>query len=156
MAAVWPDSVRRLALIAPFGLFDAEDPPTDPWAQRPDEIGGLLCADSAMWDRLKDPPEGVNSVDWPVEQVRANEAAARAFWPLGNTRLEKRLSLIGAPTLLVWGAADRIMPRGYADRFAAGIAGPTKIAVIPNAGHLAEFDQPDAVAAAILDWMDAR
>jgi pimeloyl-ACP methyl ester carboxylesterase len=156
MAAVWPDSVRRLALIAPFGLFDATDPPTDLWAQRPDEIGGLLCADPASWDRLKDPPEGVNSVDWPVEQVRANEAAARAFWPLGNTRLEKRLSLIGAPTLLVWGEADRIMPRGYADRFAAGITGPTRIAVIPNAGHLAELDQPDAVAAAILDWMDAR
>ena len=25
MAALWPDSVRRLALIAPFGLFDEGD-----------------------------------------------------------------------------------------------------------------------------------
>jgi pimeloyl-ACP methyl ester carboxylesterase len=88
--------------------------------------------------------------------VRANEAAARAFWPLGNTRLEKRLPLIGAPTLLVWGEADRIMPRIYADRIAAGIKGPTQIAIIPDAGHLAELDQPDAVAASVLDWIDTR
>ena len=34
MAAIFPGHVRRLALIAPFGLFDDKDPPTDPWAQR--------------------------------------------------------------------------------------------------------------------------
>jgi abhydrolase domain-containing protein 6 len=28
--------VRRIAAIAPFGLFDEKDPPTDPWAQRAD------------------------------------------------------------------------------------------------------------------------
>src|ERR1700755_3513568 len=27
MAAIWPGTVRRLALIAPFGLFDEKDPP---------------------------------------------------------------------------------------------------------------------------------
>jgi len=85
-------------------------------------------------------------------QTRANEAAARAFWPLGNTRLEKRLPLIEAPTLLIWGEQDRIVPRSYADRFAAGIAGRTEIRTIPGAGHLAELDKPDQVADAILRW----
>jgi pimeloyl-ACP methyl ester carboxylesterase len=85
--------------------------------------------------------------------VRANEAAARAFWPLGNTRLEKRLPLIAAPTLLIWGAEDRIVPRGYADRFAAAIAGRTEITTVAGAGHLAELDKPDEVGAAILRWV---
>ncbi len=44
------------------------------------------------------------------------------------------------------------MPRSYAERFAKAIPGKTKIAVIPGAGHLAELDQPDAVATAILEW----
>ena len=153
MAAIWPGTVRRLALIAPFGLFDETDPPTDPWAQRGDAIAALMCADPAAWERLKEPPPGANSPEWAIEQTRAAEAAARAFWPLGNTRLEKRLPLIAAPTLLVWGAEDRIMPRSYAERFAKAIAGKTEIAVIPGAGHLAELDQPDAVATAILKWM---
>ena len=152
MAALWPQMVRRLALIAPFGLFDENDPATDPWAQRPGDIAGLFCADPAKWEALKAAPEGLNSPEWPIEQVRANEAAARAFWPLGNTRLEKRLPLIQAPTLLIWGEQDRIVPRGYAARFASAISGRTEITTIPGAGHLAELDKPDEVAAAVLQW----
>ena len=152
MAAVWPASVRRIALIAPFGLFDEKDPPADPWAQRPKDVPGLLCADPERWTKLKGVPEGANSIEWPIEQNRANEAAARAFWPLGNTRLEKRLPLIAAPTLLLWGQEDRVMPRSYADRIAGAIPGRSEIRVIPGAGHLAELDKPDEVAAAILGW----
>jgi len=151
-AAIWPGSVRRVALIAPWGLFDEKDPMTDPWAQRVTDVPALLCADPERWNQLKTEPEGANSPEWPIEQTRANEAAARAFWPLGNTRLEKRLPLIEAPTLLIWGAEDRIMPRSYADRFAAAIAGRIEIRTIPGAGHLAELDKPDEVAAAILGW----
>ena len=84
--------------------------------------------------------------------MRAAEAAARIFWPLGNTKLEKRLPLIEAPTLLLWGEQDRIVPRSYADKFAGAISGRTEIRVIPGAGHLAELDKPDEVAAAILEW----
>ena len=69
------------------------------------------------------PPEGANSIEWPIEMARASEAAARAFWPLGNTKLEKRLPLIEAPTLVLWGEADRVLPPSYAKKFAAGING---------------------------------
>jgi len=154
IAAIWPNAVRRLALIAPWGLFDEKDPMTDPWAQRAPEVPALLCADPEHWNQLKAEPEGANSPEWPIEQTRANEAAARAFWPLGNTRLEKRLPLIQVPTLLVWGAEDRILPHSYADRFAAAIAGPTEIRIIPGAGHLAELDKSDEAAAVILRWMN--
>ncbi len=151
-AAIWPDSVRRLALVSPFGLFEDSDPPEDPWAQRADDVPGLMCHDPEVWKALKAMPEGANSIEWPIEQTRASEAAARIFWPLGNTRLAKRLNLVKAPTLLMWGEHDRIHPRGYADIFAEGIAGKTEIKVIPGAGHLAELDQPDAVAQAVLEW----
>lgn len=152
IAAIWPDSVKSLALISPFGLFEDNDPPTDPWAQRADEVPGLMCHDPEIYKALKAMPDGANSIEWPIEQVRASEAAARIFWPLGNTRVAKRLNLITAPTLLIWGEHDRIHPRGYADIFAEGIAGKTEIKVIANAGHLAELDQPAAVANAVLDW----
>jgi pimeloyl-ACP methyl ester carboxylesterase len=150
VAALWPASVGKLALIAPFGLFDEKNPPTDPWAQRGDAVPGLMCADPEIWKGMKAPPEGANSVEWPIEQVRANEAAARIFWPLGNTRIEKRLRLIKAATLLLWGEQDKIMPQAYAETFAQGIAGPTTVKIIAGAGHLAELDKPVEVAAAIL------
>jgi pimeloyl-ACP methyl ester carboxylesterase len=152
VAALWPMTVRKIAITAPFGLFDENDPPADIWAQKGDNAAGLLCADAQKYTDLKAVPPGANSVEWPIEQIRASEAAARVFWPLGNTRLEKRLPLITAPTLLLWGEQDRVMPRSYANRIKAAVSGPCEIRLVPGAGHLAELDRPDAVAKAILDW----
>ncbi len=152
IAALWPHMVRRVAAIAPFGLFDEKDPPADPWAQRADNVPGLLCEDPEIYKAMKTAPEGANSIEWPIEQVRASEAAARIFWPLGNTKIEKRLRLIQAPVLLLWGENDKIMPRSYAKTFADGISGKTTTQTIAGAGHLAELDKPAEVAKAILDF----
>jgi pimeloyl-ACP methyl ester carboxylesterase len=153
VAALWPNSVRKLVLGAPFGLYDPADPPADPWAQRADDIPGLLTHDPAIWRALKAMPDSANSIEWPVEQTRANEAAARIFWPLGNTRLEKRLPLITAPTLLLWGDEDKVIPRSTATWMAKLLGGPSTLRVVDGAGHLAELDQPDQVADAILHWL---
>jgi pimeloyl-ACP methyl ester carboxylesterase len=153
LAAIWPDRVRRLALIAPFGLFLDEDPATDPWAQRPDDVAGLMTADPETYRRLKEMPAGANSVEWPIEQTRAAEAAARIFWPLGNTGLARRLPLIKAATLILWGERDRLMPKSYAATIAGAIGAVTDVKFIADAGHLAELDKPDEVAAAILGFM---
>jgi pimeloyl-ACP methyl ester carboxylesterase len=113
-----------------------------------------MCADPAKWEALVAPPEGANSIEWPIEMVRAAEAAARAFWPLGSTKIEKRLPLIEAPTLVLWGEADKVLPPSYAKKFATcidgAINGATAVKTIPNAGHLAYLDQPEAVAKAVL------
>jgi len=152
MAAIWPETVQRLALVAPFGMFDEREPATDPWAQRADEVAALFCADPENWRRLKAAPEGTNSPEWGIEQTRANEAAARVFWPLGDTGLVKRLPLVQAPTLLLWGERDGILPLSYGRRFAERLGGPSELRVIAGAGHLAELDRPDEVARAVLDW----
>jgi pimeloyl-ACP methyl ester carboxylesterase len=153
IAAIWPDKVSRLALIAPFGLFDDKEPATDPWAQKPDDVAGLMTYNPDNWRKLKEMPAGANSTEWPIEQTRAAEAAARIFWPLGNTRLARRLPLIAAPTLILWGEHDRLIPKSYARRFAQAIKGRSEVKIIAGAGHLAELDAPEAVAAAILQFM---
>jgi pimeloyl-ACP methyl ester carboxylesterase len=153
VAAIWPDRVKRLGLIAPFGLFNEADPPTDPWAQRADDIPALMTADPETYKKLKEIPPGTNAIDWPIEQTRAAEAAARAFWPLGNTRLERRLGFISSPTLILWGVEDRVMPKSYAKAVAERIRARTEIRMISGAGHLAELDKPDDVAASILKFM---
>jgi pimeloyl-ACP methyl ester carboxylesterase len=155
LAAIWPERVRRLALIAPFGLYKADDPAADPWAQRADDVPALLTANPETYRRLKEMPAGANSIEWPIEQVRAAEAAARIFWPLGNTGLIRRLPLIKAPTLILWGELDRLMPTSYAATIASAITGSTETVIIPGAGHLAELDRPDEVAAAVVRFTSA-
>jgi pimeloyl-ACP methyl ester carboxylesterase len=99
------------------------------------------------------PPAGADPIEFQVQQVRALEAAARLLWPFGDRGLAKRLHRIGVPTLLVWGSEDRILPASYAKRFAAGIAGRTRVRSIPGAGHRADFDAPEALAKAVLGFL---
>ncbi len=153
MAAFWPHKISKLALIAPWGLFDEAEPMTDPWGQRKPEIAALLCENPDAWSELRTVSEGANSVEWPIQEARAQEATARAFWPLGNTRIERRLGRIACPTLLIWGEGDKIVPRSYAEKFGAGIPAKTTVKTIAGAGHLAELDAPEAVAEAITDFM---
>lgn len=153
MAAFWPDEVAHLVLISPWGLSVGDTPMTDPWAQRARELGALLCDNPQHWDDLKTEPEGANSAEWPIEQARALEASARIFWPLGNTGLAKRLGRIACPTLLIRGAGDRIIPASYMDTFRDTISGEVRMETIADAGHLAELDQPQAVADAIRGFL---
>ena len=153
-AAIWPTVARRLVLISPYGLYDAEDSGIDPFAARPADIGQCLSANAEAYGGVFGVPDDEDQVEWLVTLSRAQEAAARILWPLGNSRLDRRLCRICVPTLLLWGDQDQIIPRSYADRVAAGINAETRIETISGAGHLADIDEPAATAAAILKFLD--
>lgn len=151
VAALWPRSVRRLVLIGPLGVFEPSDPIADVFAQRPGAYAPLVSnrpAEVEAYIRAdgNDPDE---VVEWDIAQQRTRNAAARYLWPLGDTRVRRRLPRITCPTLIVWGADDRVLSTAYARRFAEAIAGETTIKLIPDAGHMADFDQPSAVAEAV-------
>lgn len=155
VAAVWPGIVKRLILIAPFGLFNPHEPSTDIWAQRPGHLDGLLCNDAQTYKDFVAQPDDAEPIEWKVEQMRALEAAARFLFPTGNTGLATRLHRIQNETLLVWGARDRVMPFSYAEQLRAAIAGSV-VTSVPDAGHLAELDAPDLVARAVLDFTSRK
>ena len=154
VAAFSHASVRRLVLIAPFGLFDADEPVADPWAQRPSELPALLSTQPEALAAFLEAPKDADAVEWQVLLTRASEAAARLLWPTADRGLHKRLHRIVAPTLLLWGSDDRVVPATYAKRFAGAVSGWSEIRSIEGAGHMAEIDRPRAVAEAILGFLD--
>ena len=153
VAAVWPGTVGRLALIGPFGLFDASEPATDIWALRPGHLPDFMCRDRETYKAFIEQPDDADAVEWKVEQMRALEATARLLFPTGNTGLDKRLHRLTGPLLLLRGEADRVIPRSYLERMAELAGGDAHVVDIPGAGHLAELDEPAAVAAAIENFL---
>ena len=154
MAALWPDSVQRLALIAPFGLFDEADPPTDPWAQRADQVPGLMCADPETWKALKAMPEGANSRRMadradPRGRGRGAHLLAAGQYPAGEAPAADQ----GADPAAVGRAGPDHAAELCRRASPALLGGPNEIRTIPGAGHLAELDRPDMVADAILSWV---
>ena len=154
VAAVWPDSVGKLVLLAPFGLYDDDNPPTDPWAQRGDKVDALMCETEGLYNELIKCPGNADSVEWPIEMTRAREASARYLWPNSATHLEKRLSRIKCDTLVLWGEQDKVQPPEYSETLREGISGMVTTQIIGKAGHMAELDQPDAVAAAVSQFLE--
>ncbi len=153
VAAFSRASVGRLALVAPLGLFDAAEPVADLFARRPHELPALLSTQPEALARFFERPAGEDEVEWQLLLTRAAESAARLLWPLGDRGLARRLHRIRAPTLLVWGSDDRVVPPSYAKRFTAAIGGWVELRSIDGAGHLAEIDRPEAVAEAILRFL---
>ena len=63
-----------------------------------------------------------------------------------------RLPMISAPTMVLAGADDRLVPRGNAEILARRIPG-AKLAVIPQAGHQLVIEAPQATNAAVLEFL---
>jgi 3-oxoadipate enol-lactonase len=66
-----------------------------------------------------------------------------------------RIAQINAPTLVIHGQDDRMVPLENAKLIAARIPG-AKLLPIPHAGHMFMTDQPEAAQAALLEFLDAQ
>jgi len=62
------------------------------------------------------------------------------------------LSAIACPTMVIVGDDDELTPPAAAQEIAAGISG-ARLVVIPECGHLSTLEQPEAVNAALVEWM---
>jgi pimeloyl-ACP methyl ester carboxylesterase len=78
--------------------------------------------------------------------------AARGMLAQGDARIINSLPSVSVPTLIVVGANDKPF-LAATDYMAAKIAGAQKV-VIPDAGHSANLDQPDAFNRAVLGFLD--
>jgi pimeloyl-ACP methyl ester carboxylesterase len=153
VAALWPDLVQRLVLIAPFGLYDMKEPTRDMFAIQTKEAPGVFCENPEAYARQLEAPPGEEPVSWSIAINRAQEAAARILWPFGDTRLSGRLHRIKASTLLVWGEGDKVVPPAYARKFAAGMTAQVATRMIGGGGHLVELDRPQETAEAVRSFV---
>ena len=64
------------------------------------------------------------------------------------------LSAIACPTLVLVGDGDELTPPPLSQEIAAAIPG-ARLVVIPECGHLSTLERPEAVNAALVEWMAA-
>jgi pimeloyl-ACP methyl ester carboxylesterase len=69
----------------------------------------------------------------------------------GYRSVRSHLSHLQLPTLILWGAADRILGTKDAECFRKAIP-QSKLIWIPDCGHVPHLEKPDAIASAILEF----
>ena len=145
-----------LVLVAPLGIKlrgrDERDI-ADIHAMTPAEYLRLAWADARNGD--------VDYTALPDSElaaiVRGREAFALYGWKpyMHNPRLKRWLHRIDRPTLLLWGAADRIVTPFYGEGWRQEIAG-ARIDIIPDAGHFPHWEQPEEFVQRLSAFVDGR
>ena len=155
IAAAVPKSVAKLVLIDPVGLW-RDDLPVKNWMVLSDaERRRSLFADPAGEGAQRFfavPTDAKERVDVLSQLIWSQACTGKFVWPLPDRGLKNRIHRIGAPTLIVWGDADRIIAPDYAKEFSKRIAG-SHVEMIAKAGHLPHIEQPDAVTKAVLGFL---
>jgi pimeloyl-ACP methyl ester carboxylesterase len=152
MAAIAPNEVSRLALIAPAGLWLDQHPMPDFFAVLPYELPPVLFYDpeagaSAMSaGGNMDDPAFLQA--FLVQNAKQLGMAGKILFPIPERGLSSRLYRIKAKTQLIWGDSDKLISPAYAQEFQRGISG-AEITMIPQAGHVVPYEKPAEVAAAI-------
>jgi pimeloyl-ACP methyl ester carboxylesterase len=59
---------------------------------------------------------------------------------------------VKAPTLLVWGKEDRLVPPIYADEFVRRLPG-ARLQMVDAAGHAPHLEQPETVARMVREFV---
>ena len=67
-------------------------------------------------------------------------------------RLDERLGSIKAPTLVVWGKQDKLLPIASGERYAAGIAG-AKMVSFEKCGHVPAVEKTEEFLAAVVPFL---
>ena len=146
LAALYPERVARLVLCDAVGIWIDATPIGEVFGSTPPELAETLFFDQThpipammrMLTSLGDLPE-----DFVLPQMKAMEAGARVGWNpyLHDPKLEGRLGRVRAPTLVLWGREDRLVPLLYGERYRDRIKG-ARLEVIERSGHLPPIERP--------------
>ena len=156
IAAFFPARVRRLALISALGLWLEEAPQPDLFGLTPGTLARAIFADiesPAARRMFTPPPDREEARLWNRARRRGLIGAAKYLWPLPDKGFARRAYRVRAPSLLLWGSEDAVVPPDpYVDAYRALLPDATA-QLIPGAGHMVVEEQPAEAARAVLSHL---
>lgn len=149
LAAEAPERIDRLVLCCTAPAL----PPPQPWLDRATLVRseGVKAVADAVLARWFTPeaPAGLVGHFREMLVTTPREGYAACCEAIAALDLHDRLPVITAPTLVVTGANDPVAPPSAGEALAAAIPGARHV-TIPRAAHIANAEQPDAFARALL------
>lgn len=142
--------IAKLVLVAPAGLDVPEHPQPDFLVIPPEEIPAYLVND--LQTLLPFLPSGADE-EFGAMRMREGGSVARLMRnnSMVNPKLAPWLHRIQMPTLLAWGANDRIVPPGQGEHWQQLLA-HAELRQFPDAGHLL-LDESPAAREAIAEFL---
>jgi pimeloyl-ACP methyl ester carboxylesterase len=149
--AVWyPERVSKLVLSNAAGIRVKGSPIADLFAMNIQEVLAA-CFDNPMAAMPLMPAEF--NTDYMIAQYLERMTLASLAWnPNYDPKLERRLSRVKCPTLVIWGENDRLIPQVYGDAWHKIIAGSTLVK-LAGTGHMPMFEKYEEWTKEIADFL---
>jgi pimeloyl-ACP methyl ester carboxylesterase len=149
-AAICPHRTRKLVLVDAYGLWLEESPLPDPFALGEKDLTAAKWGtpDLAQSEPSIFVPDPENPGSAMLERMKNLATATKFMWPIADRGLRRRLPLIQAPTLVVHGTSDGLIPTVYAQEFGRLIPN-ARVQQIDQAGHLPMVEREDAFISAV-------
>jgi pimeloyl-ACP methyl ester carboxylesterase len=140
-AVRWPERVRRLWIADAPGLWVDEEPLPDLFRIMQDHhaVRRLLFHDPDSYIAqlvIQDNPDEQKM----LAAYQNMTALARVVWDRPyDPKLARRLRRVRCPTLLLWGADDRLVPPSYGEAYRRHLP-HAELKLLPKCGHMPMFE----------------
>src|SRR5262245_7430672 len=155
VAAIAPEVASRLVLIAPVGLWLDDHPVLDFFAATPEELATAIFHDPSSaiaQEMLSVPADPEAQLEAMLERTKNLSATGKFLWPIPDKGLKKRIHRIIAPTLILWGTSDRLVPPIYGEAFLTRLQ-RARLALFTGASHMLPYEKEDEFIEIVTDFL---
>jgi len=157
IAALCSHRVRKLVLSNAVGLWRDDTPVLDFFVVPPDVLAKATLHDpqSEAVKAAFPQPEGMDAmIEAMYGRIQSFTAAGKFLWPIPDRGLDRRIHRIQAPTLIIWGESDGLVPPIYAEDFRSNIK-DSRVVIMKEAAHMPMHEKPDEWVSLISDFLTA-
>ena len=155
LASYFPQLFKKVVLCDPIGLWQP-DLPIANWITTPaSQLPALLFKNPdcpAAKAMSTPPPDPALAATILSNLVWALGCTGKFVWPIPEKGLHKRLHRVTAPTMIVWGEDDVLVPAAYAKAFGAAIAG-SRVEIVRDAGHIPQAEQMETTLVLVREFL---
>jgi pimeloyl-ACP methyl ester carboxylesterase len=154
IAATCPERISRLALVDAVGLRVENAPVGDIFLLSPAELQELAFYDVSQIEEREKIFPATQTPEQIVLSENSQIMAQLLCWKpyMHNPKLVHRLRRVKAPTLIVWGRHDRLVPLAHGETYCKAING-AQLKVIERCGHAPQFERPAETAAILREFL---
>jgi pimeloyl-ACP methyl ester carboxylesterase len=151
ITALAPSRVNRLVLVGAAGLWLDAVPIPDFFTLNPKQLLNVVLHDpesplGQMMAKQFEAPENM------LEMHRCLASAGKFLWPIPDKGLKKRIHRIQQPTLIMWGASDKLIPPAYGEAFLRAIPG-ARLVTFPRSGHIPMLEEQETFVQVVTNFL---
>ncbi|MEV6833830.1 alpha/beta hydrolase [Streptomyces sp. NPDC051133] len=153
LAALHSDRISGVVLVNAVGIQVPGHPIADTFSLTPVELSRLSFHDPS---KFRFDPSAL-----PEEQravMAANRTALQVYsgpHAMADPTLSERLAKIAHPTLVAWGASDRVVDADYGRAYAQAIPG-AEFRLLDGTGHMPQTETPEQLLPVIWDFAEVH